>query len=119
MNTMADYLNLTIIDDNGTETLRFTDARAVIPIDEARQPGHRGQVTVRIEAQDVLVDRNEMPYDTSYLWEADLPGVYVDDQPGEIQSAALEALYREGVYLADICWTWNDGQYTSIIEVAA
>jgi hypothetical protein len=118
--TIAHHFTTTTTDDDGVKIPRFTNFRAVIPIDESRRYiSNGGEVSVRIEAHDAHAEmRGYGDNPNSYLWESVVPGVHVHDRPGDIQSAALEVLYREGVQLADVCWTWDGRRYVSAIEVA-
>lgn len=114
---IADFLTITTADDNGTDIPRYTNFRAVIPLDENRRyTSNGGQVTIRIEVDDAHIDGDDQ---TSYLFEADIPAAHVNDNPSDFLTAALDVLAAEGFELAGPGWSASSDRFTARIEAIA
>lgn len=97
---------------------RFTGWRAVIHLSNARKyPGL--PVTVMIQAVDAY-DHDAAEYDDPHgiVFEADVPGAYLDETPEALIEAAVPVLADEGVRPVG-AWTCDGDVWTVAIEELA
>lgn len=117
---VSSWASITTLDDNGSTIPRFTNFRAVIPLDENRRyPANCGEVTLRIEARDADKATAGNPGDGNlYLYETSLQGAHVDDSPATYLPIAVQILAEQGFKLTGE-YGADNGRLTAGIEVAA